>query len=227
MVRSGRLVINIFFEMIEAIGLFFSLILIQPIMILRNMNRIKRLGWYVRFLLPRGLAASTLRAGIDRALGNHELAAGTLSYVLAVLEKEKLPEDHQAPFVQMMMVLYTNLVRLYLAASRIDDATHVIVRASSHLKMDALPEFPDFDIRIAHIVKAGIAAGKLLEEGGLATLMVKHGGEPAVGTGTPPPQPTQPKPKRVRRKFPEKMIPRVDSGEKRGVIIPFPEPHPH
>lgn len=218
MTRGWRLAVNAAFELIEAAGLVACLILVKPIMLFRHLNRLKKVGRNFRLLFSRGLVASAMRVVIDRALGNNELAAGTLSHLLNQLERETIPTDLQDPMHGMMTDFYTALVRLYLAAGRIDDATHAIVRATHHLKTEMLPDFPDFNVRIAHIVKAGIAAGKLLEEGGLATLMVKHGAEPVVGA----PAQTPPRPRPSRRKPLEKISPQSDES-KRGVVIPFPE----
>ncbi|MCX6123188.1 MAG: hypothetical protein NTV34_00315, partial [Proteobacteria bacterium] len=83
---------------------------------------------------------------------------------------------------------YTLLVRAYLHGGHIYDAMMVILRAKKQLGMDRLPALARLDAKTAHLVRAGLAAGKLLDGGGLATLFVKSNSETPAGAATPPNQ---------------------------------------
>ena len=82
------------------------------------------------------------------------------------------------------MVLYTVLARAYLHAGHIDDAMLVVIRAKKSMGIDRLGGLAELDAKTAHLVRAGLAAGRLLDGGGLATMFVKSNQQE-----TPPPPP--------------------------------------
>jgi hypothetical protein len=58
----------------------------------------------------------------------------------------------------------------------------VVLRAKKTLDCDRLPELARLDAKTAHLVRAGLAAGRLLDGGGLATLYVKAADPAPVST---------------------------------------------
>jgi hypothetical protein len=103
--------------------------------------------------------------------------------------------------------------RLYLLSGQVGQAVAVVIRAHKILGLDRLPSNPDLDIKAAHVIKAGLAATKMLEDGGLATLMVRQGEEPVLS------RPPFSAPTRTPRETPRPKPKKSDEG---AVIIPFP-----
>lgn len=139
---------------------------------------------YVRFLLPRGFLAALARAKLDAKFGNYERSAIIVNHIATQFEKTSKAKTKDEAFKMAIIDLYTFLLQLYLLGGHIEGATQVVVRARDFLGIAYLPQYPDFDFRTAQIVKAGIAAGRLLEDGGLATLFVKQGETPIVTGAT-------------------------------------------
>ena len=142
-------------------------------MFFRSFDGVIPLFWQFKILLPRALFTIALRAALDEKLGNFEQAAAIFSHLIRTLESREAEYRAKDPDGRLMTFLYNRLARIYLASGRIDDATVVVIRANRFLGIDCLPSIPDLDVRAARIIKAGIAAGKLLDEGGLATLTVR------------------------------------------------------
>ena len=99
--------------------------------------------------------------------------------------------------------------QLYFLCGQREEAVLVVIRAHQNLGIDRLPSNPDLDLKTAHVVKAGIAASKLLEEGGLATLTVRQGEEPVVSRT----------PQRTANKG---WKPEVKKKNHSAIVIPFP-----
>ena len=86
-------------------------------------------------------------------------------------ESGKKPPHERSEMV--LQELYTLLARMYLYSGHIDGALLLIVRVRKVLGIDRLPALPELDVKTAHLVRASIAAGKLLDGNSLATLVVK------------------------------------------------------
>jgi hypothetical protein len=128
--------------------------------------------------------------------------------VAHVLEGQEC--EYELHEVRTLTSIYSLLFEQFVLSGNLEQATLVILRAHAQLGIERLPTTPNFDVKVAQVVKAGIAAGKLLEDGGLATLMVRQGDEPILS------QPEKPKSKLRRNK-------NKSSG---ATIIPFPQPQP-
>lgn len=174
-----RLFGEIFLEVLESIGLLVCLILSAPLRFFRRMDRVYALAYKIQVLVPRGLVAPMLRSHLEYKMGNHQEAANILDQIAFVLEE--CEETESLPKVSKMLIdVYCTLFKQYVLAGNLEEATLTIIRAHQHTGLERLPTTPSFDVKVAHVVKAGIAAGKLLEDGGLATLMVKPGDEPVI-----------------------------------------------
>lgn len=79
-----------------------------------------------------------------------------------------------------LCALYCDLQKLHFVCGQMEEAIILVIRAHRHLGIDRLPTNPALDLKTAHVIKAGLAAAKLLEDGGLATLMIRQGEEPEV-----------------------------------------------
>lgn len=205
------LTIRIIKEMLESIGVGICLILAAPLSFFKRLDHFFHLGEYAPFLLRHGLFAALLRARLDYKMGHYQQAAVLLGPIIQEIE-HVIKTDLTAPLriKRLLCTLYCDLQQLSLLSGQVEDAVQVVIRAQQNLGLDRLPSNPDFDLKTAHVVKAGLAASKLLEEGGLATLMVRQGEEPLVSR----PQPPQ-KPPRLTLSKPAKK-------EGMATIIPFP-----
>ena len=160
-------------DLVESIGVAASIILVKPFMMVSRID--KWIGGWRRIsaLLPRGLLALVWRAELEKLLGNNDEVAAILIGVINTLEEEHRFDKENKTVTDLLTIFYTELVKAFLVAGRLDDASSMLVRAHGILGGGHLPDLPRLDIRTAHIIKAGIAASRLLEEGGgFATLTV-------------------------------------------------------
>ena len=173
MISYLKKVMKSLFDVFESFGLLCSLVFVLPLEILRRFDRIYFQALFLRFLLPRGLLASLYRAKVDEKLGNYGHAAVGIKGIIRTLEAELDPEHLSPEESRLFIELFGRLMKLQFLAGQIDHASVTVINANALTGVSCLPAYPEFDIKIAHITRAGIAAGKLLEEGGLATLMVR------------------------------------------------------
>jgi hypothetical protein len=199
----------------EAVLLSVLFILSLPIALLGGLGNVLKGVRCLWYLAPRGLLSGLIRARIDLVFKNHERAGILLNHVTSVLEREARANRVSPSFAKTLLDLYQLLIAAYFLGGHIDSASAVVIRAKETLGTVYLPLYPDFDARTAHIVKAGIAAGRLLEDGGLATLLVKQGDNPVVTGGRRKEQ----KPTRVQPRARSVMNQRLKNA---GKVIPFP-----
>ncbi len=203
-------------ELLESFGLLFCLILAAPLGLFRRIDRLSETLRFLPSLLKRRLFASILRTRLDYKMGNHQQAVVGLGPIVAQLERD-IDLASNVRLRKLLCSLYCDMQQLYLLSGQVGQAVAVVIRAHKILGLDRLPTNPDLDIKAAHVVKAGLAATKLLEDGGLATLMVRQGEEPVLSR--PPfsvPQRQTSEPKRAKAK-------RSEDG---ATIIPFPRFQP-
>lgn len=166
-------------------------------------------GWYyLRILLAQGLFARFIRASVEWRMGNFNCALVQLESIVSALENSLSVPERNAAKDTVLQGLYTLLAKLHLCSGQLDSAMLVIVRARKVLQIDRLPALPEIDVATAQLLRAGIAAGKLLDSNLLATLVVRttkfetHSGERAGS----------PKSSRASRRA--------------GKVIPFPHCNP-
>ena len=208
-------------------------LLLGPLVYLRGSTMPER-GWRcMRVLLARGMFARFVRVAVEWRLGNFGCAISQLEGIVTTLENSmtvqqqeavqglelesgkelaKLESGKKQPHERSEMVLrdlYTLLARMYLYSGHIDGALLLIVRVRKVLGIDRLPALPELDVKTAHLVRASIAAGKLLDGNSLATLVVK--------TAVLEPQDNK-----------SKLPPRGRQAARRGdaKVIPFPRCNP-
>ncbi len=141
-------------------------------------------GW--RVLLARGLFTRFVRAGIEWRLGNCGVAIAHLEGVAAALESACRVRPQPRHIATVLQEVYVLQARLYLYSGHIEGALLLIVRACKVLGINRLPALPELDARTAHLVRASIAAGKLLDHECGATLVVKVAVlEPRAGRARP------------------------------------------
>ena len=152
-------VVNGLMEVLESIGLGFCVIMAYPLLFFRRFDRVFRFLSFAKVLIPRKLFSLSVRAMVDIKLENYQQAAAQLNQIVGLLEREL--EEVEAPGVRMVLTsFYNQLVKVHLLGGQMDDATLVVIRASSRLGIEHLPHLPEFDVKTAHVVKAGIVAGR-------------------------------------------------------------------
>jgi hypothetical protein len=162
-------------------------------------------------LSPEGLLSRLIRAALDWRLGNFDAAVFQLEFLIGRCEHYASLKPNSRHLRTVLEDFYTLLTRAYLHSGHVDDAMLVILRAKKHLGYERLPGLARLDAKTAHLVRAGLAAGRLLEGGGLATLFVKSAQNQAA------PQPTAPTKPVVR-----KGATRAEFGK----VIPFRKHRP-
>lgn len=163
-------------------------LILGPLGILRGTLYFGNIFWYVWVLSPQGLLSRFVRAAIDWRLGNFDAAVFQLEFLVTRIETAFAKHPKSRTIRIVLEDFYTLLVRAYLHSGHIDDAMLVVLRAKKSLDCDRLPELARLDAKTAHLVRAGLAAGRLLDGSGLATLYVKSNETP------PPPNPPKKKP---------------------------------
>lgn len=160
-------------DFIGAVLLFLYALLVGPLGVLRGPIAFERTIWYLWVLLPQGLLTRSIRAAIDWRLGNFDATIAQLEGIVGANEDYYKDRPGSKSRKRVLEDMYTVLVRAYLHAGHIDDAMLVIIRAKKCLGVERLGGLAEIDAKTAHLVRAGLAAGRLLDGGGLATMFVK------------------------------------------------------
>jgi hypothetical protein len=208
---------KILLEFLESLGLGICLVLAAPLSFFRRLDHLFQLADHAGYLMRQRLFAALLRARLDYRMGNYQQSVVLLGPVVQHLE-HKIKSDKALPLKirRLLCTLYSDMQTLYLLSGQVEEAVQVVIRAQQNLGIDRLPTNPDLDIRTAHVIRAGLAASKLLEDGGLATLMVRQGEEPIVSRSPA----KEPRGKSAPRPQAQAM-----KSEGRGAtIIEFPKP---
>lgn len=174
---------KIMLEFLESLGLGICLVLAAPLSFFRRLDHLFQLADHAGYLMRQRLFAALLRARLDCRMGNYQQSVVLMGPIVQHLEhKIKSDKDKALPLKlrRLLCMLYSDMQRLYLLSGQVEEAVQLVIRAQQNLGIDRLPSNPDLDIRTAHVIRAGLAASKLLEDGGLATLMVRQGEEPIV-----------------------------------------------
>jgi hypothetical protein len=157
-------------------------LILGPLGILRGTLYLGNVFWYIWVLSPQGLLSRFMKAAIDWRLGNFDSAVFQLEFLVTRVENAFVHQPKSRPIRIVLEDFYTLLVRAYLHGGHMDDAMLVVLRAKKTLDCDRLPELARLDAKTAHLVRAGLAAGRLLDGGGLATLYVKAADPAPVST---------------------------------------------
>lgn len=126
-----------------------------------------------------GLMAKTVRVAIDWRLGHFDIAIAQAEEVIALVEQYYQKNPQSQVRRRVLGDLYTILTRAYMHTGHIDEAMQVVLRAKKCMGVERLVGLADLDAKTAHLVRAGLAAGRLLDGGGLATMFVKSGPQSA------------------------------------------------
>lgn len=86
--------------------------------------------------------------------------------------------DEQLTELAPIIAVYANLALCYLKMGSVEGACQVVVRAHNKLGIPSLPTLHDLDHQASQIVLASLAACRILDNGGSATVVVKEGTPP-------------------------------------------------
>jgi hypothetical protein len=211
-------------DILGGIFLGFYALLIGPLGVLRGPLLLDRLFWYAWVLLPLGVMTRGIRAIIDWRVGNFSVAIHQMEGILALVYDSYL-KYHSPIKKRVLLDFYTLITRAYLHIGHVDKAMQMILQAQKNLNVEKLPDLYEIDAKTAHLIRAGIAAGRMLEGGGLATMFVKAdvvpGQKPRVQPPPAPPSSSSPSSQQQPPKPSSKKTP--PSSSTRGKLIPFPQ----
>jgi hypothetical protein len=164
---------GIVMDLVGSISLVLYVLILGPLWILRGPLLIQ--GWlsYLRVLVPQRLVMRSVRAALDWRLGHYDAAMAESEAIVAACEDYLREMPQSRPRRRVLAELYTMLARAYMHAGHIDTGMMVVIRAKKTLRIERLPGLADLDAKTAHLVRAGLAAGRLLDGNGLATMFVK------------------------------------------------------
>lgn len=203
-------ILAVLFDGTCALFLTLYALIIGPLGILRGPLVIERFFLYLWVLIPLRALSRTVRAATDWRVGHFPLAIVQLdSIILQVLES--YTKKATTTKRRVLIDLYTVLTRAYMHVGDIDKAMQTILHAQKTIGVNRLTGLADLDAKTAHLIRAGIAAGRMLDGGGMATMFVKTDKTGPTQVGSKDPQ------KAGTSKNENKK-----TKEKNGQIIPFP-----
>lgn len=165
--------ITMIFDAIGALFLCIYSILLGPIGFLRGPFMIEKMFWYFWVFLPMGAVTRFIRVSLDWRLGLFDVAVAQMEGLIEAVEARFDQSPNSLSKKRVLLELYTLLARGYMHSGHIDEAMQVVLRAKRRLTVERLPGLTDLDAKTANLVRAGLAAGKLLDGAGVATLFVK------------------------------------------------------
>ena len=168
-----RSLFSTFTDALSSLILLLTAILIGPLAFLRGPLQFERWFSYCVVLLPSSLFSQALRAMIEWRVGYVDSAIVHLEIIVVECEKLIVLKPQSKMRRDILIDFYTLLTRAYLHSGHMDDAMTVVQRAKKTLNLDKLPGLHRLDAKTAHLIRAGLAAGKLLEGTGLATMFVR------------------------------------------------------
>ena len=162
--------IAIFIDFFTALLFALVALLFSPLTVLRGADR---MVGYIRLLLPKALLATGVRAVMDWQFGNLDRSVSQMEAILSYFEPDPTDKTNQN-LQQRKLVeeLYSAIAHAYIRSGHIDDAMVVLIRANSSLGIRRLRGLGELDARTAHIIRASIATGKLLDDNSTASLTI-------------------------------------------------------
>ena len=134
---------------------------------------------YFYTLLSHGLLNLYLLVKLNEIAGRKAEAESLLINLHRKVEglyKDADVESLRGIYIQLSNVA----VRQYFNHGKVEDACLLVIRVAKLLDLEFIPGYENFDVSLAHVIKAGVSAAKLLSEGGLATMMLNPNEIPSV-----------------------------------------------
>ena len=194
-------------DLVESFFLLMVWVFSIPIVWVRNFPALYTVYCYMRVLLANGLMSAYLRTRLDHALGNCERATSLLDKTIQAIVDGSEYRDSHTEFV--IVGLFETLVSYYLGLGDIERAVSALILAQKITGLEGVQAIPDLSSQQAQIIKAGLTAGRLLEEEGFQDLV--DSGKPIIIRAT-------------TGEEPEVSKPITKKGE--GKVLPFIRPEP-
>ena len=160
-------------DLVGSLFLILYVLILGPLWILRGPLAVEGAACYLWVLAPQRLVMRCVRAAIDWRLGHFDRAIAESEAIISACEDDLRHAPESRARRRVLADLYTMLARAYMHAGHIDDAMTVVIRAKKILRVERLPGLAELDAKTAHLVRAGLAAGRLLDGNGLATMFIK------------------------------------------------------
>ncbi|MEY4632432.1 MAG: hypothetical protein RIQ81_2552 [Pseudomonadota bacterium] len=153
------------------------------------------------------------------------------SQLATLSEKQRQDLAVAEDTVELMAAVFNHQMRCHLLGGALEDAMQSLLRARAALGVERLRAFPEIDFKNAQLVKAGLAAGRLIDGSGLSALLINppDASMDLRGLNTPAARRRLSRPVRIsdlaRQPRKERSGSGADSeassGSKMGVVIPF------
>jgi hypothetical protein len=136
----------------------------------------------------------------------------------ALSAKQKSELIEAADTIEIMAGVFSHQMRCHLMGGALDEAMQTLVRARGVLGVERLAAFPEIDYKAAQLVKAGLAAGRLIDGSGISAILMNPPDGRGLGTTT---SPRRSRPRRIGD-----LSRLTQRDEKRGVLIQMRRPAP-
>lgn len=161
-------------DFVSAIILCLYALLVGPLGFLRGPIVFTRTFGYLWGLSSHNLLTKAIGIALDWRLGNFSIAITQAEGLINILEEDlKVKKYRMSSRKKVLEDFYIILTRAYLHTGHIDEAMQVVIRACKLLNIDRLTGLNGLDAKTAQLVRASLAAGKMLEGNGLATMFIK------------------------------------------------------
>lgn len=163
-------------DLLDSFGALICFILFIPIRIEKSVRSTVKSSPHIIFLIRNGLLSQILLSRLSTySLRRYSNSALLLDQVVRKIEL-LISHDKSTPLNSRLLLcsLYCELQNLYFLSGQTDEAVNMVIRAHMNLGIDRLPTNLSLDLKTAHVIKAGLAASKLLGDQGLASLMNRN-----------------------------------------------------
>ena len=170
--------ISRFPDLISAVFLgIYAVFIVGPLGFLRAPLLFERFCCYGKVFVKLGLLTKAVKVAIDWRLGLFDGAISQSEEVIEQIENDYLAKPDSCGSKKVLLDLYAILARAHMHLGHIDDSMSTILRTNKKLGVRRLPGLANIDVKTAHLLRAALAAGRLLDGNGLATMFVKPGEE--------------------------------------------------
>lgn len=161
------------FDVIEAILIGTVALLLSPWHMLVKRHPTPRFLKRMSLLLDQCLLSFYARAVLNEAIARTDLAIAAYESILGSIEMQMASQGWSGAHRALISHLYQRLARAYLSIGAFEDLSVTFMRAHKMIGLEKVAGIEHFDIRMAQIIKAALAAGKMLDQDGVATLLVR------------------------------------------------------
>lgn len=158
-------------DLLTSLGFFIIGLLSMP---MRFLFQIERLAVGAVILVQHRSLSRFARYFVNWQQGYHDAAIASLEGVVAKSEAFYRIHTQAGMRRRVLLDLYTLLTRCYLMMGQVDDAMIVMNRVKKVTGLERLPGIPELDADTAHIVRASLAAGRIMSDKNLAKVLVRQ-----------------------------------------------------